>query len=298
MDTLVKGIASRESILLIGLIDTVAAEKARAIHDTYPTASAALGRVMSAAVLLASMLKENQKVMVQVTGDGPLREVVAESDWLLRVRGYVRRPHIYVGLKKGKLDVGRGVGKGFFNVVKDLGLARPYRGTVPLQTGEIAMDLTYYLTVSEQIPSAVSLGVYVDPDNSVRASGGFMIQALPGSKDETIEYLENRLKEVPPVSSMILDGLSGEEILSRAAGRSFDVIEKRKIIYHCSCSKERFLDSIAALGQDEIKSLIKNKKGLNAKCEFCKARYVISQEELHSILDKAPESPSPPREDA
>ncbi|MHC4278151.1 MAG: Hsp33 family molecular chaperone HslO, partial [Planctomycetota bacterium] len=175
MDFLLKGTAEEERLLVVGLVDTETVEKARAIHDTRPTASAALGRVISAAVLLSSTLKEDQRVIVQVIGDGPLRGVVAQADWLCRVRGYVKRPHIHLGLKDGKLDVGRGIGKGFLNVIKDLGLKEPYGGTVSLQTGEIATDLAYYLTVSEQIPAAVSLGVYVETDNSVKASGGFMI---------------------------------------------------------------------------------------------------------------------------
>jgi len=205
MDALLKGIVRKEAILAVGLIDTETVEKARSIHDTYPTASAALGRVISGALLLASMLKEDQRLTFQVTGEGLLREIVAEADWLLRVRGYVRRAHIHLGLKNGKLDVGRAIGKGLLHVIKDLGLSHPYRGTVPLQTGEIATDLAYYLATSEQIPSAVSLGVYVDTDNTVKASGGFMIQALPGAKDETIKFLENRLRQLPPISSMILD---------------------------------------------------------------------------------------------
>ena len=290
MDLLVKGTAKEEPILFIGLIDTGAVEKARVIHDTYPTASAAMGRVISGAVLLASLLKQDQKITVQVSGDGPIKEVVAESDWLLRVRSFIKRPHIYLGSKKGKLDVGRGIGKGFINVVKDLGLARPYRGTVPLQTGEIATDLTYYLSVSEQIPSAVSLGVYVDTDNSIKASGGFMIQALPGATDKTLEYLENRLKEVPPVSSMILKGLMIEEILQKISGFPITILEKKEVTYQCFCSKERFLDGIAALGQKEIVELIRKGKSLTLQCEFCKAKYVMSQNELHSILDQKKEN--------
>jgi molecular chaperone Hsp33 len=176
MDLLLKGMVKNEPLLVVGLVNTETVEKARIIHDTYPTATAALGRVISGSLLLSSILKEGQKVIFQVIGDGPLRGIVAEADWLCRVRGYVKRPHIHLGLKDGKLDVGRGIGKGFLNVIKDLGLREYYRGTVPLQTGEIATDLAYYFNSSEQIPAAVSLGVYVDTDNSVKASGGFMIQ--------------------------------------------------------------------------------------------------------------------------
>lgn len=284
MDTLLKGIVKEEAILVIGIVDTETVEKARIIHDTYPTASAALGRVMTGALLLSSMLKDNQRLTLQIAGDGPIREIVAEADWLLRVRAYVRRPHIYLGLKDGKLDVGRAVGKGFLHVIKDLGLAQPYRGTVPLQTGEIATDLAYYLTTSEQTPSAVSLGVYVSVDNSVRASGGFLVQALPDVKDETIEFLEDKLKQLPPVSSMILDGMSLEEILKKAIGLPIDFLDRKEIVYKCPCDKDRLIDAITALGERDIKDLIDKGEEVDVQCEFCKKRYIIPHKEFHSIL--------------
>lgn len=285
MDILLKGIAKQESILIVGAIDTNTVEEARIIHDTYPTASAALGRVITGALLLSSMLKERQKLTVQIAGSGPIREIVAEADWLLRVRAYVRRPHIHMGLKDGKLDVGRAVGKGFLHVIKDLGLAQPYRGTVPLQTGEIATDLAYYLNTSEQTPSAVSLGVYVDTDNSVKASGGFMIQTLPGARDEIIEFLENRLRQLPPVTSMILQGMNAEQILREATGLPVDVIDRKTILYKCPCNKERLIDAIAALGEKEIKDLLDQGKEIQVQCEFCKKNYLISPEELRFILE-------------
>ncbi len=285
MDTLLKGISKEESILVVGVIDTETVEEARTIHDTYPTASAALGRVITGALLLASMLKENQRLTVQIAGDGPIREIVAEADWLLRTRAYVRRPHVYLGLKDGKLDVGRAVGRGFLHVIKDLGLAQPYRGTVPFQTGEIATDLAYYLTKSEQTPSAVSLGVYVGVDNFVKASGGFMVQALPGAKDETIEFLQNRLRQLPPVSSMILEGLTLEKILETAVGLPMDLLDRRQVAYSCPCNKERVVDAIVALGEKDIKDLIDREKEALVQCEFCKKKYTVSQEELYSLLE-------------
>ena len=284
MDLLLKGMVKGEPLLVVGLVDTEAVEKARSIHDTYPTATAALGRVMSGAILLSSILKEKQRVIIQVAGDGPLRKIVAEADWLCRVRGYVKRPHIHLGLKDGKLDVGRGVGKGFLNVIKDLGLKEYYQGTVPLQTGEIATDLAYYLNVSEQIPSAVSLGVYVDVDNSVKASGGFMIHALPGLRDETLEYLEERLKGLPPVSTMILNGLGPEEIMKEAVGLPVEISERREVLYYCPCTKDRVLDAIVALGKEEIKNLAHKGEVLNIQCEFCKTEYAHSKEEVLSLL--------------
>jgi molecular chaperone Hsp33 len=284
LDFLLKGTAEEDKLLVVGLVDTETVEKARAIHDTRPTAAAALGRVISAAVLLSSTLKEDQRVIVQVIGDGPLKGVVAQADWLCRVRGYVKRPHIHLGLKDGKLDVGRGIGKGFLNVIKDLGLKEPYGGTVSLQTGEIATDLAYYLTVSEQIPAAVSLGVYVETDNSVKASGGFMIHALPGLGDETIEYLENRVKKLRPVSSMVLDGLGPKEIMEEAVGLPVKILERKDVTYYCPCNKERVLDAVVALGEKDIKGFSKKGKAVKVKCQFCRTEYIVPPDELLKLL--------------
>jgi molecular chaperone Hsp33 len=284
MDMLLKGMTREEPLLVVGLVDTETVEKARTIHDTYPTASAALGRVISGAILLSSLLKEGQKVILQVIGDGPLKEIVAEADWLCRVRGYILRPHIHLGLKNGKLDVGRGIGKGLLNVTKDLGLKEYYNGSVPLQTGEIATDLAYYFRASEQIPAAVSLGVYVDTDNSVKASGGFMIHALPGVSDETIEYLEERLKGLRTVSSMILNGLGPKEIMEVAVGLPVEILEKKDVFYYCHCTKDRVLDTIAALGKRDIEELASKGETVNVLCQFCKTGYAVSQEDFLSIL--------------
>ncbi len=284
MDELVKGILKDDAILIISINDTETVEHARRIHDTYPTASAALGRVITAALLLSSNLKEKQKVMIQIRGEGPLREVVAEADWLSRVRGYVKRPHIHLGLKDGKLDVGRAIGKGMFYVTKDLGLKEPYHSGVPLQTGEIGDDLAYYLLKSEQIPSAVSVGVFVDTDNSVKASGGFMVQVLPGVRDETIDYIETRMKDIPPVTSMILDGYTPEKILREVGGMEVEILERKRPEYYCPCTKDRVLDSIASIGRSDIEELVDKRGDLDVQCWFCKKDYRISQEELKSLL--------------
>ena len=286
MDTLLKAMATDEPILLVALVDTYTVERARVIHDTYPTASAAMGRVMSGALLLSSLLKEGQKVIIQVAGDGPLKGVMAESDWRCRVRSYVKRPHIHLGIKDGKLDVGRAIGSGFFNVIKDLGLRDYYQGSVPLQTGEIATDLAYYLHTSEQIPAAVSLGVYVDTDNAVTASGGFMIHSLPGASDEITGYLEERLAGVRPVSSMIRDGLEPDKIIEEATGLKFKILERRDVVYTCHCTKERVLDAILAIGKKDIEELIHKKETARIECQFCKTEYLVAEDELELLLQE------------
>ena len=196
----------------------------------------------------------------------------------------MKRPHIHLGLKDGKLDFGRGIGKGFLNVLKDLALREYYRGIVPLQTGEIATDLTYYLNVSEQIPAAVSLGVYVDTDNSVKASGGFMIHTLLGLRDEILGYLERKLKGLPPVSTMILDGLSPKDIMEEAVGLPIEISEWKEVLYYCPCTKDRVMDAIVALGREDIEELVSKGEVLDVQCKFCMKEYVVSQDELQFLL--------------
>jgi len=286
MDQIVKAILKEDPVLIVSLIDTETIEKARLIHDTFPTATAALGRVISGALLLASTLKDNQKVTLQIKGDGPLREIIAEADSLYRVRAYIKRPHIHMGLKDGKLDVGRAIGKGFINVIRDLGLREIYQSSVPLQTGEIATDLAYYLNASEQIPSAVSLGVYVERDNSVKASGGFMIQRLPGARDEVISFIERKLSSIKTVSTMILEGLNPVQIIEEAVGLPVEILSQSEITYYCPCSKERVLDAIAAPGRNEIEDMIRRGEDIEITCRFCGRRYDMRLKELKDILAK------------
>ncbi len=284
-DILTKAIAKEEQILVMGLVDTETVEHARVLHDTYPTATAALGRTMSGTILLSAMLKEGQRTAIQIVGDGPIQEVFAEADSRSRVRAYIRKPHIHRELIAGKLDVGGAIGKGFLHVTKDLGLKESYHGNVPLKSGEIAEDLAYYLSISEQIPAAVSLGVYVDKDNSAKASGGFMIQMLPNVGEEITAFLEKRLGGLRPVTSMILDGMGPEEIMLEAAGIPLEILERRQISYYCPCSRERVIDALVSLGQQEIREMAAKEESLSIECRFCKTKYSVSQGELLSLLD-------------
>jgi molecular chaperone Hsp33 len=284
MDLLVKSIAIDEPVLVIGLVNTATVERARVIHDTYPTASAALGRTISGALLMASMLKEGQKISLQVVGEGPLKEVFAEADWLCRVRGYVRKPHVHMGLLGESLDVGRAIGQGFLHVTKDLGIREPYHGSIPLQTGEIASDLAYYLTTSEQIPAAVSVGVFVDTDNSVRASGGFMVHALPAASDEIIGYLENRIGNMRSVSSMVMDGMEPREIIGEILGMPYDILDRKEVVYFCPCSKDRVMAALVTLGEKDIQAMAEKGEALDVQCHFCRTDYAVSKEELFSLL--------------
>lgn len=284
MDEIVKGIIKDENVLVAATVCTETVSHAQRIHDTWPTATAAMGRLIAGAVLLASTLKDRQKVMIQVRGDGPLEEVVAESDWLYRIRAYVRRPHIYMGLKGEKIDVGRAVGKGFLNVIRDLGLREYYQSSVELQTGEIATDLAYYLNVSEQIPSALSLGVFVSPDNSVGAAGGFMIQTMPDTRKEIIDFLERKLGDVRPVTLMIMAGMNAFDMLEEAVGLPVEMINRSEIRYFCPCTKDRVINAIVTLGKEEISKMIDEGETVKVECFFCKEKYEVTLEELRELL--------------
>jgi len=286
MDEVVKGLIKDEHVLVVATVCTETVEYARKIHDTWPTATAALGRVIAGAILLASTLKDRQKIMLQIKGDGPLQEIVAEADWLYKVRAYVKRPHIFMGLKGEKIDVGRAVGKGFLNVIRDLGLREFYQSSVELQTGEIATDIAYYLNVSEQIPSAVSLGVYVENDNSVKAAGGFMIQTMPETKLEIIDFLERKLSNVQSASSMILEGMDPLKMLEKAVGLPIEVLQRKESVYSCSCNKERVIKAIVTLGKNEIKKMIEEGKTIDIECYFCKKKYILTVDELRNLLKK------------
>ncbi len=287
MDLLVKGMAKGEPLLVVGVRSTRTAQRAKTIHGTLPTASAALGRALSGAALLSTFLKDGQRVMIQIAGDGPLRGIIAESDWLGRVRGYVRRPRVHLGIRDGKLDVGRAVGRGTLTVLKDLGLREHYRGTVPLSTGEIASDIAYYLSASEQIPAAVSLGVYVEPDNSVTAAGGFLVHPLPGCDLDRIGELEDRLRTVRPVTEMIREGMTPMVMMEEAVGRPVEVREEKEVTYRCACTRERVLDALVTLGPGELTGMMHEGRNAAVRCEFCRATYVVSGTELAFLAEEA-----------
>ncbi len=260
-------------------------EEARRRHRTTPTATAALGRALTAAALLGLDLKTG-RVMIQINGGGPLGEILAEADAEGNVRGLVQRPHIHLTPQKGKLLVGQAVGRdGFISVTRDLGLKEPYQGSVKLISGEIAEDVSYYLTVSEQIPSAVALGVFVDTDNSVKAAGGFLIQTMPQATDEVISATEKILRELPPVTTLLREGLCPEEILARIFGSDrIEILEKRPLAYRCRCSRERVERALVALGPEEIKHLIAKGEPAKITCDFCGEEYFFTPEELEKIL--------------
>jgi len=222
-----------------------------------------------------------------VQGDGPLGQIMADADAEGHARGYVQHPHVHRPLNdQGKLDVAGAVGSGFLYVLKDFGTGEPYRGSVPLVSGEIGEDFTYYFTVSEQIPSAVGVGVLVNPDLSVQAAGGWIIQRLPGADDEVVERVIERVGQLPPVSSMVAEGIGAEQLLERVAGPEGKpcVHQVVPLTFFCTCSRQRVQGMLRALGRDEVQSILQEQGMAEIHCHFCNERYVFDKEELEQFL--------------
>ncbi|MGI6685947.1 MAG: Hsp33 family molecular chaperone HslO [Bacillota bacterium] len=268
-------------------------EEARKRHDTYPTASAALGRLLTAGVMMGLNLKGEDTLTLRIMGDGPLGAVVVTANARGEVRGYVQNPHTHLPSKRpGKLDVGRAVGKdGFLYVIKDLGLKEPYTGSVPLVSGEIGEDVTRYFAESEQTPTAVSLGVLVDTDNSVKAAGGYIVQVMPGVTEEEITQLEKNIENSPPVSQMIAQGMVPEEIGEEVLkGMNIQVLEKHPVAFKCKCSREHLGYILKGIGKDELTSLLKEQGGAELTCHFCGERYRFDEEDLKGMIKEDEEA--------
>jgi len=268
------------------------AEAAR-IHNLSPVASAALGRTLTAAAIMSKMLKsENDTLTIQIKGDGPLGGVVVVTDAHANVRGYVHNPDVYLPLSNaGKLNVSEAIGKGYLNVIKDLGLREPYIGYVKLISGEIGEDIAYYFASSEQVPSAVSLGTYISPEGKILSSGGFIIQLMPDADEKIISFLEKKMQEIPPVSSMIYEGKTPEGILQYIFEGMEDlelkITEKSPCKYKCNCSRERMERNLVTLGEKEIQDMIDEQKGAEIHCHFCNTKYWFDAEELERLKNEA-----------
>jgi molecular chaperone Hsp33 len=286
-DYLVKALAFNGTIRAYAVRSTDTISEVQKRHDIWPTTSAALGRSMSAAVMMGAMLKGEDKLTIKIEGDGPIGPMVIDSNAHGEVRGYATNPAVHFELNEsGKLDVKRAVGtSGMLTVVKDLGLREFFTGQVPIVSGEIAEDFTEYFVVSEQVPSAVALGVLVNPDNSIKAAGGFIIQVMPGATDETIGTLEERIANMEPISTMIDGGLSPEEVLSSVLGaENVEILDKMDVSFKCNCSKERFGNAIIGLGEKEIREMIEEDGQAEANCHFCLESYVYDKEELEGYI--------------
>lgn len=264
-------------------------EEARKRQDTWATASAALGRTLTITSMMGAMLKGEDTLTVKVEGNGPLGAIITDGNANGKVRGYVLHPHVDFPLNEhGKLDVRRAVGtEGTLSIVKDLGLKDYFTGQVPIVSGEISEDFTYYFANSEQIPSAVGAGVLINPDHSVLAAGGFIIQLMPGAGDEIVTKLEKRIASFPQISALIQEGNNPEQILERLfMDEKIHFHEQVPVRYECKCSKERMKNAIRRLGTEEIKQMIEEDHGAEATCHFCNEVYQLSEEELKALVEE------------
>ena len=286
-DYIVRATAAGETVRAFAIRSTELTAEAREIHHTYPVVTAALGRLLSAGAMMGSMMKgENDKLTLQMKGDGPIIQMTVTADSHGNVKGFAANPAVDIPLKRaGKLDVGGAVGKGLLTVIMDLGLKEPYNGQVEIQTGEIGDDLAYYYTVSEQTPSIVGLGVMVDTDSSVKHAGGFIIQVMPDAKEETIEALEAKVAAAEPVTTMMDKGMGPEEILEYyLEDLDLKITEKMPVRYYCGCSKEKVAEALATISTEDLKEMINDGEEIEVKCYFCNSAYKFSTAELEEMI--------------
>lgn len=289
-DYIVRATAAGAQIRAFAATTRNLVEHARAAHGTSPVATAALGRLLSAGAMMGTMLKgEKDLLTLQIKGDGPIHGITVTADSFARVKGYADYPGVMLPPNAiGKLDVGGAVGNGMLTVIRDLGLKEPYVGQTILQTGEIAEDLTYYFAASEQIPSTVGLGVLMEKDNTVKQAGGFIIQLMPFAEDEVIEKLEENLKKMPSVTSILDEGKTPEELLAVVLdGIKLEITDTVPTEFYCNCDKKRIEKAIISIGEKDIKEMIEEGKEIEVKCHFCNSAYHFSVEELNELLKKA-----------
>jgi molecular chaperone Hsp33 len=285
-DYLVRIVTEEKNIVAFACVTTNLVNFARERHGTYPTATAALGRALTGGELMGALLDPGQRVALKFEGSGPLKKIVVEAEGDGTVRGYVSEPQVDLPLKNGKLDVGGALGReGYLTVTKDLRIRDLYSGVVRLYTGEIASDIAFYLAESEQIPSAVALGVYVEPDALVSAAGGLLIQSLPPSDNALVDELTARLEKMPAVTEQLREGSLPEDILGKLFSEiPYRTIEKKDLAFRCSCSKARIEQALVALGAEEIGTIIREREEVDVLCHFCRQTYIFRRYELERLL--------------
>ncbi|MCC8168368.1 MAG: Hsp33 family molecular chaperone HslO [Clostridiales bacterium] len=286
-DYIVRAAAANGSIRAFAITAKEMAETAHRAHDTYPVMTAALGRLLCGGAMMGVMMKgEKDLLTLQIQCSGPAKGLTVTADSMGHVKGFASEPHVDLPLNaQGKLDVGGALGLGVLSVIKDLGLKEPYVGQCELQTGEIAEDLTYYFAASEQVPSAVGLGVLVDTDASVKQAGGFILQLMPDAPDEVIDRLEERIARIDSVTGMLDRGLSPEGILQEILGDfGLEFLDTIPAEFLCDCSKERVSRAIATLSRRDLESLISEGEAIEVRCQFCNSAYKFTPEDLQGLL--------------
>ncbi|RAV09675.1 Hsp33 family molecular chaperone HslO [Paenibacillus contaminans] len=286
-DYMIRATAFQGKVRAFAALTTELVGELQRRHRTTPTATAALGRAASAGAMMGAMMKGNEKLTVQIKGGGPIGQIVVDANANGEVRGYVDNPEIDLPLNAvGKLDVAGAVGtEGFLYIIKDLGLKEPYRGSTPIVSGELGEDFTYYFTKSEQTPSAVALGVLVDVDFTVKASGGFIIQLLPGLADEDIARMEERLSKLPPITRMLDEGAALEHILDTVL-EDVRILDRMDVVFKCKCSRERVEQTLISLGAEELASILEEDGKAEVVCHFCNEAYLFEKDALEAVMEK------------
>ena len=288
-DYIVRATAAEGSIRAFAITSRHLVEVARVDHDTSPVITAALGRLLSGAAMMGTMMKgEKDLLTIQIQCGGPAKGFTVTADANGHVKGFPNVPDVELPLNaQGKLDVGGALGLGVMSVIKDMGLKEPYVGQIALQTGEIAEDLTYYFANSEQVPSSVGLGVLMDKDNTVACAGGFIIQMMPFAKEETISQIEENLKNITSVTDHLKKGETPEQILEILLGNlGLEITSTMPAKFYCNCSKERVEKAVISVGKKEIQDMIDDGQDIEVKCHFCNTAYKYSVEELKDILKR------------
>ncbi|MDE6602126.1 MAG: Hsp33 family molecular chaperone HslO [Lachnospiraceae bacterium] len=286
-DYMVRATAADAQIRAFAVTSRELAERSRAAHNTSPVVTAALGRLMTGALMMGGMLKgEKDMLTLQIRGAGPVHGITATVDAAGHVKGYADNPSAMMPPNSaGKLDVGGVIGAGVLHVMKDMGLKEPYASTVTLQTGEIGDDLTYYFAVSEQIPSVVALGVLMNRDNTVRQAGGFIVQLMPFTPEEVISRLEEKLKNITSVTELLEAGKTPEEILESVLGEfGLEITDRMPVGFRCDCSRERVEKVLLSLGEKDLRELVDEGKEVELHCHFCNKSYTFSVEEVACLM--------------
>ena len=290
MDYMIRATAANAQVRAFAVTSRDLVEHAREAHDLSPVAAAALGRTMSAALMMADMLKGPQDLLtIKIDGDGPLGGILVTADNHGGVKGYVQDPKVDLPNKSDRhLDVGGAVGHGTLTVIRDMGMKDPYVGQTAIQTGEIAEDITYYYAVSEQIPSSVGLGVLVNrKEKKILQAGGFIVQLMPFAEEETIAALEKNLRGIDSVTAMLSAGDTPEQMLEKVLkGLDLVVTEKTPVRFYCNCGKERYERALVLLGRDEVQKIVDEGEPVEIKCQFCGKKYSFSPDELKTVLSK------------
>ena len=286
-DYIVRATAANSQIRAFAAVTTDVVETARQDHNTSPVATAALGRLLTGGAMMGAMMKgEKDLLTLRIHAGGPLQGITVTADSKGNVKGYVGNPDVCIPANsKGKLDVAGAVGVGFMDVIKDMGLKEPYVGQVALQTSEIAEDLTYYFATSEQVPSAVGLGVLMNKDNTVRQAGGFIVQLMPFAEEEVISRLEQNVQKINSVTNLLEEGHTPESLLEKVLeGFDVQINEKMDTRFHCNCSKKRVEKALISIGRKELNEMIQEGKPIEMNCHFCNTNYNFTVEELKEIL--------------